>query len=74
MTELKLRKIPDRTPVKIIIYVPPDLRHDLLDYATLYGQIYGKEESITELPPVMLHAFMKSDRRFIKWKLAMRRS
>ena len=48
MTELKLPRIPDRTPVKLTILVLPDLHQALGDYATLYRQVYGKEEPLVE--------------------------
>jgi hypothetical protein len=36
MAELKLGKLPDRTPVKPTISVRPDLNQDLVDYAKAY--------------------------------------
>jgi hypothetical protein len=43
MPELRLPKLPDRTPVKITISVSPDLNQALLDYAALYGEVYGPD-------------------------------
>jgi len=64
MTELKLAKLPDRTPIRIAITVSPDLNRSLHAYAELYRDAYGESESIAELIPFMLEAFLKSDHGF----------
>lgn len=66
MADLKLGKLPDRTPVKLAITVTPDLHRALTDYAALYANIYGSEETVAELIPAMLAAFLESDRGFAK--------
>jgi hypothetical protein len=66
MPDLKLAKLPDRTPVKLAITVTPDLHQMLQDYAALYAQAYGREESVIELVPAMLSAFLESDRSFVR--------
>lgn len=66
MPELKLAKLPDRTPVKLAIAVTPDLHQMLQQYAALYAEAYGREESVTELIPAMLAAFLESDRGFAR--------
>ena len=66
MANLKLGKLPDRTPVKINITVGADLNQALRDYATLYRATYGEAESVAELIPFMLEAFLDSDRAFAK--------
>ena len=66
MPELKLAKLPDRTPVKLAIIVTPDLHQMLQDYAALYAETYGREESVAELIPAMLAAFLESDRSFVR--------
>jgi hypothetical protein len=66
MTELKLAKLPDRVPVKIAITVSPDLNRSLHAYAVLYREAYGAAESVPELIPYMLEAFLKSDHRFAR--------
>ena len=66
MTELKLAKLPDRTPVKLSITVTPDLHQMLQDYAALYAETYGREEPVVELIPAMLAAFLESDRNFVR--------
>lgn len=64
MAELKLAKLPDRTPVKLTITITPDLQVALTDYAAIYAQTYNSEEPITELIPAMLAGFLESDRNF----------
>ena len=66
MPELKLARLPDRTPVKLAITVTPDLHQMLQQYAVLYAEAYGREESVTDLVPAMLAAFLESDRAFAK--------
>lgn len=64
MADLKLAQLPDRNPVKLSIWVMPDLHQSLVEYAALYAQAYGREEPVTELIPAMLAAFLASDRNF----------
>lgn len=66
MPELKLGRLPDRTPVKLAVTVTPDLHQLLQEYAALYAEAYGREESVTELVPAMLAAFLESDRAFAR--------
>lgn len=63
---LKLAKLPDRTPAKITITVSAELNQVLHRYAALYRDTYGEAESVTELIPFMLDAFLDSDRDFAK--------
>jgi len=63
---LKLAKLPDRTPVKITITVKPELNKALCDYATAYRATYGEAESVAEIIPYMLDAFLDGDRAFAK--------
>ena len=65
MADLKLPRLPDRTPVKLAISVLPDLHRALTDYAAMYAEAYGREETIGELIPAMLAAFLESDRTFV---------
>lgn len=64
MAELRLPKLPDRTPVKLAISVTPELHHALTDYARLYEETYGQAEPVAELIPAMLAAFLDGDRAF----------
>lgn len=68
MADLRLAKLPDRTPVKITIGIPPALNQSLTDYAALYARIYGSDEPVAELIPAMLGAFLESDKAFIRWR------
>lgn len=70
MTDLRLRKLPDRTPVKLAISIPPELHQALLDYAALYREAYGQEEPITELIPAMLTGFLDGDKAFARRRRA----
>ncbi|WEK43298.1 MAG: DUF2274 domain-containing protein [Candidatus Sphingomonas colombiensis] len=66
MADLKLGRLPDRTPMKLTITVPPDLHEALASYALLYKETYQQEEPVVELVPAMLRAFLESDRGFAK--------
>lgn len=66
MVDIKLGRLPDRTPVKLAITITPDLQSALNDYAAIYAEAYGREEPITELNPAMLTSFLESDRGFGK--------
>jgi len=64
MVDLKLAKLPDRTPIKLSITILPELNEALNDYAAAYKVTYGREEPVVELIPAMLMAFLDSDRPF----------
>lgn len=64
MADLKLAKLPDRTPVKIVISVVPDLHEALKAYADAYEATYGCREAVPDLIPFMLESFLASDRSF----------
>lgn len=66
MPELKLGKLPDRTPVKISFAASPELSQALQDYAAVYRATYGQAEAVAELVPFMLEAFLDGDRGFAK--------
>lgn len=66
MTALRLRKLPDRTPIKLTISVPPELHQALRDYAALYGEVYGQAEPLAELIPAMLAGFLEADKAFAR--------
>lgn len=69
MPDLRLSRIPDRTPVKIAIAVMPDLHQALTDYAEAYRQAYGQSEGVADLIPYMLQSFLESDRAFARSRL-----
>lgn len=66
MTDLKLPKLPERTPVKLTISVMPDLHSRLRAYAEAYRETYGEDESVADLIPAMLEAFIGNDRGFAR--------
>jgi hypothetical protein len=66
MADLRLGKLPDRTPVKLTISVSPELNRALYDYAELYRETYGEAEPLQELVPAMLSSFLASDRTFAR--------
>ena len=68
MPELKLARLPDRTPVKLTLSLMPELHDRLTRYADLYRQSYGCAESVADLVPAMLAAFMDGDRAFMRRK------
>ena len=70
MPELKLAKLPDRTPVKLTITITPDLHQMLQRYAALYAEAYGHQEPVAELVPAMLATFLESDRTFARSRTA----
>jgi len=65
MADLRLSKLPDRTPVKVTVNVSPDLNQALGIYAELYSQTYGEAAPVQELIPAMLASFLESDRAFV---------
>ncbi len=72
MPELKLPKLPDRTPVRITISIPPDLNRALTEYAALYQELYGQPEPVQELIPAMLERFLDGDRAFIQHRRSIK--
>src|SRR3546814_7998892 len=62
MADLKLPKLPDRTPVKITISVMPDVFDALNAYADAYDAAYGRREAVADLIPFMLDRFLLCDR------------
>jgi len=69
--ELKLAKLPDRTPAKITITVSSNLNAALRQYAEIYRATYGENEPVAELIPFMLEAFLESDREFLRARRTM---
>lgn len=63
MANLKLGKLPDRTPSKITITVSADLSQALQDYAALYRQTYGESETWLNLSHSCWRGFWKATER-----------
>lgn len=61
---LKLGQLPDRLPFKITVMISPDLKKALDDYAAVYASTYGQNETVSELIPYMLEAFLSADAKF----------
>lgn len=72
MADLKLAKLPDRTPIKLTIIVLPELNDALRDYARCYAQAYGSEEPVSELIPAILASFLESDRNFTRFRAGLK--
>lgn len=68
---LRIDKLPDRTPVKLTISVDPDLATALADYAAIYRQTYGEEEKPETLIPAMLENFLGADAGFKRARKAL---
>jgi hypothetical protein len=66
MPDLKLGRLPDRTPIKISFSASPELNKSLSLYADLYRETYGHDEPVPELIPFMLQTFLERDRAFQK--------
>ena len=64
MSEIKLPRLPDRTPVKVSLNLKPDLHRSLGDYAAFYEAQHGEPVAIQDLVPAMLASFLQSDRAF----------
>jgi hypothetical protein len=66
VAELKLAKLPDRTPVKLTITLGAEVYQLLKDYADAYQANYGTPEQVIDLIPFMLEAFIQSDKSFTR--------
>lgn len=66
MPSLRLRQLPDRAPVRLTVALAPELHRQLGDYAALYAETYGEQESVADLIPFMLLSFLESDRDFVR--------
>ena len=74
MSELRLRKLPDRTPVRITISVSPELSQALQDYSAVYRVVFGQLEPVRELIPAMLASFLDRDKAFARRRREQGRS
>ena len=68
MANLKLARLPDRTPVKMTITISPELNKSLSQYADDYNKAYGnaEPEQPNALVPYILQSFLDSDRAFVR--------
>ncbi|MBQ1561475.1 MULTISPECIES: DUF2274 domain-containing protein [unclassified Caulobacter] len=65
MADLKLGKLPNRTPVKLTLSIMPDVEDALGDYATIYNTRNGVEASPADLGASMIEHFLLNDREFV---------
>lgn len=54
MTGVRLAKLPDRTPVKLVITVELEQHRWLVDDAAGYAETYGQTEKVAVVVPAML--------------------
>jgi len=66
VVDLRLRKLPQRAPVKLTISLSPELSRALDDYAAAYEAAYGEHETVAELVPFIIESFLRTDRAFSK--------
>lgn len=64
MAQLRLAQLPERTPVRLVLHISPNLEEALAAYAALYEEHYGRAETVADLVPAMLESFLASDRTF----------
>ncbi len=69
---LKIGALPDRTPVKVAMSLPPDVHAALQDYAVIHAKEFGSETAVSDLAALMVERFLDSDAAFKrerkKWK------
>lgn len=65
MADLKLGKLPNRTPVKLTLSIMPDVEDALGDYAAIYNARNVVEASPADLGAAMLEQFLLNDREFV---------
>ena len=68
---LRLKQLPDRTPVRMSLAIDPELANALSDYAKIYHQIYGAKEKPEALIPAMLESFLRQDAGFKRARRAL---
>ena len=66
MPDIKLGRLPDRTPVKLSIKLEPELHRRLGEYARFYQAEHGEEVALADLVPAILQSFLLSDRAFLR--------
>jgi hypothetical protein len=74
MPDLKLGKLPNRTPVKMTISVMPDCEEALRDYATIHSAQHGIDSTPADIASAMVEQFIVNDREFVKARMALKAS
>ena len=68
MADIRLGRLPDRTPVKIALHVSPQLHRSLSSYAEFYREAYDEPAPLADLIPAMLEGFLDGDKAFLRWE------
>lgn len=71
---LRLAKLPDRKPVKIVITLSAELSAKLQAYVEAYRMAYGEAEDAATLVPYIVEAFVDRDLRRPRLRSGARRS
>ena len=72
MADLKLSRLPDRTPVKLTVMLTPDLKQPLDDYLLVYRATYQDEApGVADIVPAMLESFLANDRGFARARASL---
>lgn len=66
MPDLRLGRLPNRTPTKLTITLWSELDEHLKLYAELYSAQTGDEAGAADIAPQMLAEYLKGDREFAK--------
>lgn len=65
MAELKLARLPDRTPIKLTLSVCPELKKGLDAYLQLYCTTYDDlDVALADIIPLMLASFLTADKAY----------
>ncbi|EJL24482.1 hypothetical protein PMI01_04663 [Caulobacter sp. AP07] len=72
MPDLKLGKLPNRTPVKMTISVMPDYEEALRDYAAIHSAQHGVASTSADIASGMVEQFITNDREFAKARAAFK--
>lgn len=68
---LRLGKLPDRTPARLTLALDPETHAALTDYAAIYQATYGHEERAETLAAAMIENFLASDAGFKRARRAL---
>jgi hypothetical protein len=72
MPDLKLGRLPNRTPVKMAISIMPDYEEALRDYAAIHSAQHGVESTPADIASGMVEQFIINDREFAKARVALK--
>lgn len=66
MPDLRLGRLPNRTPTKLTLNLWPELDEHLKLYAERHSAQTGEEVSVADIAPYMLADYLEGDREFAK--------